>query len=325
MSTKTAIVLANFGGPRKLSEIRSFLTELLTDVDVIRTPLPRFIEKWFFKKVAERRVTKIAKDYELIGGKSPLYDDTEQLAKILQQKTALPLITFHRYLPATHAQFFDAITTHEAGRFVVLPMYPQFSYSTTGSVARFFDTHLPPEVVQKMEWVRSYAMHPAYIKSMQQCIRDFLQEKQIDEREAFLFFSGHGLPQEFVDQGDPYQRECQFSYEAIMKEFHQVPSLLAFQSKFGPGEWLKPYTSELSKTPFKWIDKQKHVVFIPLTFTSDHLETLYEVEYTYLPEIRAKGFFAHRCPALNHRHDWIDALTQLIHTAAVGNQELIRV
>ncbi len=324
MSTKTAIVLVNFGGPRKLSEIRAFLTELLTDVDVIRTPLPRFFEKWFFKKVAQRRVSKIAKDYEIIGGKSPLFDDTERLAKMLQEKTELPVITFHRYLPGTHADFFDTITAHDAERFVVLPMYPQFSYSTTGSVARFFDTHLPLEILQKMEWVRSYAIHPAYVESMQQCIREFLQEKQIDEKEAFLFFSAHGLPQEFVDQGDPYQRECRFSYEAIMKGFPQIPSLLAFQSKFGPGEWLKPYTSELSKTPFQWIDKQKHVVFIPLTFTSDHLETLYEIEYTYLPEIRAKGFSAHRCPALNHRSDWIDALVQLVQTAAVENHLLIR-
>lgn len=324
MSTKTAIVLVNFGGPRKLTEIRSFLTELLTDVDVIRTPLPRFFEKWFFKKVAERRVGKIAKDYELIGGRSPLFEDTERLGEMLQAKTGLPVITFHRYLPSTHAHFFDTITGHDAERLIVLPMYPQFSYSTTGSIARFFDTHLPIEILQKMEWVRSYPIHPAYIQSMQQCIREFLQEKQIDEGEAFLFFSAHGLPQEFVDQGDPYQRECQFSHEAIMKGFPKTPSLLAFQSKFGPGEWLKPYTSELSKTPFKWIQNQKHVVFIPLTFTSDHLETLYEVEYTYLPEIRAKGFSADRCPALNHRADWIDALTLLVQTAAVENHMLIR-
>jgi len=324
MSTKTAVVLVNFGGPRQLSEIGSFLTELLTDVDVIRTPLPRFIEKWFFKKVAERRVGKIAKDYELIGGKSPLFEDTERVAKSLREKIELPVITFHRYLPATHAQFFDTITKHTAERFIILPMYPQFSYSTTGSIARFFDSNLPEEIVQKMEWVRSYATHPAYVTSMQQCIRDFLQQKQIEEKEAFLFFSAHGLPQKFVDQGDPYKQECQFSYEAIVKQFPKIPSLLAFQSKFGPGQWLKPYTSELSKAPLTWIQQQKHVVFIPLTFTSDHLETLYEIEYTYLPEIRAKGFFAHRCPALNHRADWIETLALLAQTASEENHLLIK-
>ena len=73
MSTKTAIILVNFGGPRSLSEIGPFLTELLTDVDVIRTPLPRFFDRWFFKRVALKRVAKVAKDYELIGGKSPLF------------------------------------------------------------------------------------------------------------------------------------------------------------------------------------------------------------------------------------------------------------
>src|SRR5690242_5625884 len=143
MSTKTALVLVNFGGPRSLDEIGSFLTELLTDQDVIRTFFPRFFEKWFFKKVAIARVSKIAKDYELIGGKSPLFQDTEFLAEKLREKTNLPVITFHRYLPATHAEFFDTIRSIEADKLVVMPLYPQFSYSTTGSIARFFDEHLP--------------------------------------------------------------------------------------------------------------------------------------------------------------------------------------
>ncbi len=324
MSTKTALVLVNFGGPRSLDEIGSFLTELLTDQDVIRTFFPRFFEKWFFKKVAIARVSKIAKDYELIGGKSPLFQDTESLAEKLREKTNLPIITFHRYLPATHAEFIDAIRLIDADKLIILPLYPQFSYSTTGSIARFFDEHLPEDILRKIEWVRSYADHPAYVESMQNCIREFLKSKHIEQQEAFLFFSAHGLPQKFVDEGDPYQRECALSYEAIMKSFPKCLSLLAFQSKFGPGQWLKPYTSELSKEPSKWIQDRKHVVFIPLSFTSDHLETLYEVEYTYLAEINSKGISAHRCAALNQRTDWLDALVLIAQTAQSENQALIR-
>jgi ferrochelatase len=227
-------------------------------------------------------------------------------------------------LPATHAEFFDAIRSIQADKLIVLPLYPQFSYSTTGSIARFFDEHLPIDLLKKMEWVRSYADHPAYVESMQNCIREFLESKQIDENDAFLFFSAHGLPQKFVDEGDSYQGECELSYKAIMKDFPRSSSLLAFQSKFGPGQWLKPYTSELSKEPSAWIQDRKHVVFVPLSFTSDHLETLYEVEYTYIAEIRSKGIFAHRCLALNQRTDWIDALVLIAQTAQSENQALIR-
>ena len=324
MSTKTAIILANFGGPRSLDEIGSFLTELLTDEDVIRTPLPRFIERWFFTKIALKRVGKVAVDYELIGGKSPLFKDTETIAQQLREKTNLPVITFHRYLPATHAQFFSEIHSLNADKHKIIPMYPQFSYSTTGSIARFFERCLPETLVQKMEWVKSYGTDPSYIEAMQNCIRDFLQTNKLDEKETFLFFSAHGLPQKYVNQGDPYQHECRQTYNAVMKGFPDLLSLLAFQSKFGPGEWLRPYTSELSKEPLKWNQGRKHVVFVPLSFTSDHLETLYEIEYTYLPNIQEKGLNSYRCPALNLRADWIDALVSIIEKAQIENKSLIR-
>lgn len=323
MSTKTVIILANFGGPRSLDEIGPFLTELLTDPDVIRTSFPRFFEKWFFKRVALRRVSKIAKDYELIGGKSPIFEDTEAIAHQLRQRTNLPVITFHRYLPATHAHFFAELSTTHAEKLKVIPMYPQFSYSTTGSIARFFEEHLKKEIVQKMEWVRSYATHPAYISAMQNCIREFLQKNGLEEKEIFLFFSAHGLPQKFVDQGDPYQKECRLSYDAIMQAFPGALSQLAFQSKFGRGEWLKPYTSDLSINPLPWIQGRKHVVFVPLSFTSDHLETLYEIEYIYLQNIRDKGLSAHRCPALNLRTDWIDALLELISKSSATTKDAL--
>lgn len=312
MSTKTAIILANFGGPRSLVEIEPFLIELLTDVDVIRTPLPRFFDRWFFTRVAKKRAPKIAKDYELIGGKSPIFEDTEEISRRLQAITSLDVIPFHRYLPATHAEFLNTITEHPADQWIVLPMYPQFSFSTTGSIARFFSERLSAPILQKMRWLRSYATHPRYIEVMQNCIRDFLSDKNLKEEETFLFFSAHGLPQKYVDQGDPYQTECRASHAKIAEAFPQAASLLAFQSKFGRGEWLRPYTSELCQKPTQWSQGRKNIVFVPLSFTSDHLETLYEIEYTYLRDIQSQGLRAYRCPALNLRYDWIEVLSSFI-------------
>ena len=319
------VILANFGGPRSLEEVPSFLTELLTDVDVIRTRFPRFFEKWFFTGIAKKRARMVAHDYSQIGGKSPIFEDTERWAHNLSLRMGGPVMAFHRYLTATHADFIRQVQESHCREWTILPLYPQFSFATTGSSARFFQTVFPKETLSQMQWVRSYATHPRYVAAMQRCIADYLHQERLSEKEVVLFFSAHGLPQDFVDQGDPYEIECQSSFDAIREGFPEAHSLLAFQSKFGRGEWLRPYTSELSAAPLTWSQGRKHVVFIPLSFTSDHIETLFEIEYQYLPAIRAHGLQAYRCPALNHREDWLQAMVEILEGSSfVSTETLIR-
>lgn len=319
----STLILANFGGPRSLQEIPEFLTTLLTDEDVIRSPFPRFFEKWFFKRMALKRAQTIAHDYSLIGGKSPIFDDTEKLAQELRARLDLPVVTFHRYLPQTHDDFLQQIEASSAEEFLVLPLYPQFSYATTGSIARFFDARV--KKASRFRWIKSYGIHESYIEAMQRCISDFLASENLDPKDVVLFFSPHGIPQDFVDQGDPYERECHLSFDAIKEAFPESHSLMAFQSKFGPGEWLRPYTSELCEIPLTWNHGRKNVVFIPLSFTSDHIETLFEVEHQYLPPIRKAGLHAYRCPALNHRIDWIKSLCTIAQDPHhFSNRALIR-
>jgi protoporphyrin/coproporphyrin ferrochelatase len=294
----STIILANFGGPRSLEEVPIFLTSLLTDADVIRSPFPRFFEKWFFKRVALQRAETIKHDYQLIGGKSPIFDDTEALAREFRSRSNHSVITFHRYLPETHESFIRQIQRDESEEFIVLPLYPQFSYATTGSIARFFAENFSKATVAKFRWIKSYSIHDSYVRAMQKCISDFLKQQNLEEKDVVLFFSAHGLPQDFVDEGDPYERECHLSFDAIKEAFPEAHSLLAFQSKFGPGEWLRPYTNELCEIPLTWNHGRKNVVFIPLSFTSDHIETLFEIEYQYLPPIRKQGLNAYRCPAM---------------------------
>ncbi len=321
----SSIILVNFGGPRSLEEIPSFLTALLTDTEVIRTSFPRFFEKWFFKKIALQRAKKIAHDYTLIGGKSPIFEDTESIAQEIRSRLHLPVITFHRYLTTTHADFLSQIQNSSSEEFIVFPLFPQFSYATTGSIARFFSENLDEKSLSKMRWIRSYPINKNYIAAMQSVIADFLKKEQLAEKDVVLFFSAHGLPQEYVDEGDPYERECHQSFDAIRKGFPDAYSLLAFQSKFGPGEWLRPYTSELCDTPQQWNHGKRNVVFVPLSFTSDHIETLFEIERLYLPAIRAQGLEAFRCPAMNLRQDWLEAITEILkESQPVQNQQLVR-
>jgi ferrochelatase len=317
------LLLVNFGGPRSKEEIAPFLKALLTDPDVIHTPLPFLLQRWLFTWFAHKRAKKIAPDYDLIGGKSPIYADTEALAAQLREKSGMQVLTFHRYLPSTHAASLKAIQEAAQGNISVFPLFPQFSYATTGSIARFFAQHLPEATMQRLNWVKSYSGHPSYVQAMQATIREFLQKHQLVAEEVLLLFSAHGLPQDFVLRGDIYEKECQTSFEAIRQVFPKALSLLSYQSKFGRGEWLRPYTNEICENIGKYSEGRKHVVIVPLSFTSDHIETLFEIEYQYLPLIRAKGGNAWRCPALNLREDWIEGILNILQDANFCENRLL--
>ncbi|MBI2742712.1 MAG: ferrochelatase [Chlamydiales bacterium] len=323
MEKNTLIV--NFGGPRNLDEIESFLIELLTDEDVIRTPFPSFLQRSFFTRIAKKRTLKVKHDYEQIGGRSPIFEDTEAVAEAMRRMTGHRIATFHRYLLETHASSLQKIADFGARETLVFPMFPQFSYATTGSIARFFQKNLPEEQVAKLRWIKSYATHPAYIRAMQSCIREYLAEQKLAEKEVVLLFSAHGLPQKFVNRGDPYQQECVASFFAIAEAFPLAISNLSYQSKFGRGEWLRPYTDEVCESIRSWNQDRVHVVLIPLSFTSDHIETLFEIETLYLTKIREAGLKAYRCPALNQRPDWLAAIPQILHDGPHSeNSPLIR-
>jgi protoporphyrin/coproporphyrin ferrochelatase len=321
--SKKALVIVNFGGPRNLDEVSDFLVALLTDSDVIRTPFPSFIQEPFFRRIAKKRAPKVMKDYEKIGGKSPIFADTEWMASSLSEILQIPTLTFHRYLKSTHEEFLDSLHKVEADEIIVFPMFPQFSYVTTGSIARFFSKHVKKETLQKMLWIDSYPSNEKYIGAFCSLIRDFLQKNGLQE--VTFLFSAHGLPVKYIQQGDPYQKECEATFKAISEEFPQHESFLAYQSKFGRGEWLQPATLDVCTKPHLFLDSKKPVVFIPLSFPSDHIETLFEVEEEYVKPLQALGYSAYRCPALGRREDWLEAVKEIaLESKLVQNHTLVR-
>lgn len=320
---KICHLLVNFGGPRSLHEVEGFLISLLTDKDVVRTKFPQWAHNLLFTKIAKKRSVKVSEDYTQIGGKSPIHADTEALADQLRTKLADPIFTFHRYLPETHHGFIEQICRAEWDEIRVFPLFPQFTYATTGSIARWFTKHLPAPIVCKMRWIKSYSGHPAFIHAHQNAIKEFLQVNQLDEKNVILLFSSHGVPRLFEEQGDPYQGECEISFRKIMQSFPNVVGRLSFQSKFGKGEWLRPYTIDVCEEINQWSKGRQHVVFVPLSFTSDHIETLFEVEQEYLPVIRKNGLQAHRVPALTLRPDWIDAIVEIMKETNLCNTQML--
>ena len=321
---RNKILLINFGGPRSLDEVPVFLNELLTDGDVIRTPLPKFFQDLLFSSIAKKRSHKIAEDYAHIGGKSPIYEDTEWVASMLREM-GYNILTFHRYLPQTHAEFLDRANDFIDEDTVVFPLFPQFSYATTGSIARWMQKNLCRRKSRAMRWVKSYSEHKSFIGCFVRVIHDFMKTQNLIEQDTLLFFSPHGLPVSYVFQGDTYKKECERSCYQIMNAFPQAASVIAYQSQFGKSEWIRPYTSEVAEAIGDWNQSRQNVLFIPLSFTSDHIETLFEVEQQYLPSVKKAGLQAYRCPAFNRRQDWVEAISTIIQDAdLVSTQMLVR-
>ncbi len=295
------ILLISFGGPRSFEEVEPFLKELLTDQEMVRTSLPVWLHCALFSFIAKLRAPVFVKKYALIGGASPIYEDTERLARELSQ----PVLPFYRYLPATHSTFLEKLASFQEGaKITVLPLFPQYSVTTTGSAKVWFQRHVPPSICNKLKWIDSYATYLAFIHAWVERICSFLRERGIPEEEATLLFSAHSVPQKVVDQGDPYQKECEASFNAVARAFPKAHACLAYQSKVGFGRWLQPAT----KAACSQEKLRPHVVFIPISFTSDHFETLYEIEHNYFPLLNARGLTPHRCPTPS----LASALTQLI-------------
>ncbi|NGX46056.1 MAG: Ferrochelatase [Chlamydiae bacterium] len=315
MKQEKTLLLVNFGGPRSLEEIPAFLTSLLTDQEVIRTGLPSWLHRQIFTRVAKKRSTVVSGDYAKIGGKSPIFEDTEALARALSEKLGIKVISFHRYLPSTHADFIKRVQ-ETTGELIVLPLFPQFSYATTGSIALFLARHLD---ASRMRWVASYATHPGYIAAMQNLLKEYSRGD-----ETFIY-SAHGLPKNFIETGDPYQRQCIQTFEAIQEGFPDADHLICYQSQFGKSEWIRPHTRDVCAEPESFLPGCRKAVIVPLSFTSDHIETLFEIEELYLPPLREKGIEATRCPALNRRPEWIEALADIaLNSSYLSTQMLLR-
>lgn len=316
---RRGVLIVNFGGPREPAQIQPFLQELLCDRDVIRTQLPRFLNNIIMKIMATIRSRKVLVEYEHMGGKSPIYEETEKLATWLRTKFSGPIETFHRYLPSTHPAFLRTIQNmHDVDEIIVFPLFPQFSYATTGSIARWFQEKIPPSIHQKFRWIHSYCDHPLFIKAYAKRLHEWLVTHSVAQSKLVALCSFHGLPKSFARTGDPYSGECERSFRALAAQFPNILWKKSYQSKFGPGEWLRPYTTDMCMNPAAWIEDRSHIIVVPLAFTCDHIETLCEIENLYITSLRQAGYEASRLPALNQQSEWLEAIKTMIEQAQEG-------
>lgn len=318
------VLLLNLGGPDKLEDVRSFLYNLFADPEIIRLPLP-VLQAPLAWLISTLRAKKSQENYKKIGGGSPLRRITEAQAEALHEqlqiegydlKVYVAMRYWHPFTETVMAQ----IKQDQIDELVVLPLYPQFSISTSGSSFRLLERIWKSDPdLQKIRYtvVPSWYKHPGYLQAMAHKIEQTLPQV-VDPDKAHLFFSAHGVPVSYVEEaGDPYQQQIEDCAQLIMQQLHRPNAYsLAYQSRVGPVEWLRPYTDEaIVSLAQKGVNE---LVVVPLSFVSEHIETLEEIDLEYREIAEEAGIktFA-RVPALDTDPLFIQALADLVKQALV--------
>ncbi|MEM9771249.1 MAG: ferrochelatase [Cyanobacteria bacterium P01_D01_bin.73] len=315
---RVGVLLLNLGGPDKLEDVRPFLFNLFADPEIIRLPAP-WMQKPLAWLISSLRARKSQESYKVIGGGSPLRRITEEQAAELEKSLtnrgydAKVYIGMRYWYPFTE-EAVEEIKKDGVDQLVILPLYPHFSISTSGSSFRLLEKiwDNDEELHEiKHSVVPSWYHHPDYLGAMADLIGKKIDQAD-DPENAHVFFSAHGVPASYVTEaGDPYQKEIEDCTSMIMEKLGRSnPHSLAYQSRVGPVEWLQPYTDvaieELGEA------KVEELVVVPISFVSEHIETLEEidVEYRELAEESGIRNFL-RVPALDSHPQFIEALTDM--------------
>lgn len=317
MATRIAVVLLNLGGPDSLQAVRPFLYNLFSDPAILDVPLGALTRKPLAWLIAKRRAPQAAKGYAALGGKSPLLENTQRQAAALAGALAadgdFDVHVCMRYWHPRAAEVVAALKQAGYARVVLLPLYPQFSRTTTGSSHEEFlreceRAHYAPRIDVIREWHDA----PQYLDAVADNLRHELAHfPDPDPARTEVLLSAHGLPRKLADAGDPYETQVRATYEAVRARLNWPHTTLCYQSRVGPLEWLGPYTEDVIRE--KAAQGVKQMLVYPIAFVSDHSETLYELGMTYGEIARAHGIAHYRvCPALNDDPGLIQALRHLV-------------
>ncbi|KIM23376.1 hypothetical protein M408DRAFT_77692 [Serendipita vermifera MAFF 305830] len=327
----TAIVLLNMGGPATLPAVQPFLTNLFSDGDLIPLPLQSFSAPW----IAKRRTPQIEKQYAAIGGGSPILKWSEQqgqgMVDLLNEEIP-ELGNFRSYVGFRYA---DPLTPEMLGRLkedgvkraVAFTQYPQYSCSTTGSSLNELYRQVHKLGSEGIKWsvIDRWGMHEGFVEAVTSRILAALEQLPAHRRsKATLLFSAHSLPMSVVNRGDPYVAEVAMTVGSVMRRLanhetpHANPYRLVWQSQVGPSAWMGQQTSEAIKglARLGGIEEKRaaadNVVLVPIAFTSDHIETLYELDLEYVKEGEELGLTVVRAESLNGSPIFIRAMADIV-------------
>lgn len=316
--SRTAVVLFNLGGPDSPQAVRPFLQNLFSDPAILQVPGP---VRWMLARLISRRREKAAQAiYAHLGGRSPLLPNTEAQATALQAALQAPgeemrcFIAMRYWHPFTE-QTVAEVKAFAPDRIMLLPLYPQFSTTTTGSsVAAWTAAAAKAGLQVPTHTVCCYPTELGFIAAMAGLVRPAYDAAAAHGTPRVLF-SAHGLPKTVVERGDPYQHQCERTAAALAAAL-QIPGLdwlNSYQSRVGPLEWIGPATdTEIERAGRDGVP----VVVVPIAFVSEHSETLVElgIEYRHLAQQCGVPYFA-VVPTVGDDPAFINGLAGLVRAS----------
>jgi ferrochelatase len=327
---RLGVVLFQLGGPDSPQAVEPFLYNLFCDPDIIN-----FFGGWLARRplawwIAHRRAGIVREHYDAIGGQSPIRELTGRQARRLEAALASDFdarcfIAMRYWHPFTQ-EAVDALRSSDLEapleKLVLLPLYPQYSFATTLSSLKEWRrvwSQTPAGSPRSREVViEEFHLHPQYIAALVPRIETALL-RFADRRSVHLVFSAHGLPLSLIARGDPYQRHVEETVAAVMARGRWAhPHTLCFQSRVGRQKWLEPSLRHtLERLPR---EGKRHLLVIPISFVTEHIETLHEINIEAREHALAAGVEQFEMmPALDDSPEFIAALASLVR-AAVGSQ-----
>jgi protoporphyrin/coproporphyrin ferrochelatase len=312
------IVLFQLGGPDTLEAIQPFLFNLFCDPDIIDFPFARIGRRPLAKLISSTRAKKVQHHYSVIGGGSPIRRFTERQARALEATlqalgvNARCFVAMRYWHPFT-AEAVAQLQNAHCDEVVLLPLYPHYSSTTVGSSLNEWNRHY--RAPAPVHLVKSFYNDEAYLDALIEKIEEALDRFPVSRRPEIVF-SAHSLPQSIIDKGDPYQRQIEETVQLLMERggwpnHHR----LCYQSKVGASKWLQP---SLHRTLRDLAAEQvRDVCIVPVSFVSDHVETLGEIDHEAREEAAELGFRQFEMTAgLNDSPKFINALAHLVLQAA---------
>lgn len=348
---RIGVVLMNLGGPTREDNVRDFLRNLFSDEDIIKLGGGVF-QKGFAKLISKFRAPNVAEDYRKINGCpegclgnrhclnrkekevsdccSPINSLTEQQRRALEKALAgemdgamagadVKVYTCMRYWIPFAGTVMDDMVEDGITHAVLLPLYPQFSWTTTGSSFRDWETVCREKFGDETPWsefhVKNYHRNESYLDAINDRIDQALETLDEETREkTHLIFTAHGTPLLEVRSGDPYTTEIEQTVEAVMARRRTKHSWwLSFQSRVGPQKWTQPNTEELVERHLEY--GIRNFLMIPIAFVTDHIETLYELSVELVENMEEKGHTFENYVVMNGLNDHPDFIRVLAEEA----------
>ena len=314
---KLGVVLFQLGGPDSLDAVEPFLYNLFLDPDIIDFPFAKIARPALAKLISTTRSKKVKKGYAAMGGKSPIVEWTARQARSLEDTLRSSLdasvaVAMRYWHPFTE-EALQELAGNSCEELVLLPLYPQYSKTTTGSSLNEWNRRFPASTLSDVpvRVIQDFYNHPSYIASLLEHIENTLRRFS-SPQDVHLIFSAHGVPVSVIQEGDPYQKQVEETSRLVMEQGQwNLPYTVCYQSQVGSGRWLQPSIHEV--VPRLAGQGARDLLVVPVSFVSDHIETLHEIDREVREEAMEAGIRQFELmPGLNDSSQFIRALADLV-------------